>query len=75
MRKNGPHPWYDEVIRISLAGLELMMMSAGPYFRFNPSALFLVACGTAAGVDRVTQAFLAMKKFDTAELERAYKGL
>jgi hypothetical protein len=28
----------------------------------------------AARVERVTQAFLKMKKFDLAELERAYRG-
>jgi predicted 3-demethylubiquinone-9 3-methyltransferase (glyoxalase superfamily) len=30
--------------------------------------------GTKEQIDRVTQAFLPMKKFDLAELERAYKG-
>lgn len=30
--------------------------------------------GTPEQIDRVTQAFLQMKKFDVAELERAYKG-
>ena len=30
--------------------------------------------GTRAQVDRVTQAFLPMKKFDVAELEKAYEG-
>ena len=30
--------------------------------------------GTPEQIDRVTQAFLKMKKFDVAELERAYKG-
>jgi predicted 3-demethylubiquinone-9 3-methyltransferase (glyoxalase superfamily) len=42
-----------EILRIDLAGLELMMMSAGSYFRFNPSVSFLVACDTAAEVDRL----------------------
>jgi predicted 3-demethylubiquinone-9 3-methyltransferase (glyoxalase superfamily) len=30
--------------------------------------------GTREQVDRVTQAFLKMKKFDIEELKRAYKG-
>lgn len=42
-----------DILRIDLAGLELMMMSAGPYFRFNPSISMLVACETAAEVDRL----------------------
>ena len=42
-----------EILRISLAGFEMMMMSAGPYFRFNPSVSFLVACDSAAEVDRL----------------------
>lgn len=42
-----------EILRINLAGLEMMLMSAGPYFRFNPSISFLAACDTAAEVDRL----------------------
>jgi predicted 3-demethylubiquinone-9 3-methyltransferase (glyoxalase superfamily) len=42
-----------DILRINLAGFELMMMSAGPYFQFNPSVSFLVACDTAAEVDRL----------------------
>ncbi len=34
----------------------------------------MMANGTPEQLDRVTQAFLAMKKFDLAELERAYAG-
>jgi hypothetical protein len=30
--------------------------------------------GTREQIDRVTQAFLPMKKFDLAELQRAYEG-
>jgi hypothetical protein len=30
--------------------------------------------GTREQVDRVTQAFLPMKKFDLAELQKAYEG-
>lgn len=42
-----------DILRVNLAGLEMMMMSAGPYFKFNPSISFLVACDTAAEVDRL----------------------
>ena len=42
-----------EILKIRLAGLELMMMSAGPYFKFNPSVSFLVACDSAVEVDRL----------------------
>lgn len=31
--------------------------------------------GTASQIDRVTQAFLKMKKFDIAGLQKAYEGL
>lgn len=34
----------------------------------------MLAAGTAAQVGRVTQAFLQMKKFDLATLQRAYEG-
>jgi hypothetical protein len=30
--------------------------------------------GTREQIDRVTQAFLPMKKFDVAELQKAYEG-
>ncbi|HUW69601.1 MAG TPA: VOC family protein [bacterium] len=42
-----------DILRVNLAGLEMMMMSAGPYFKFNPSISFLVTCETAAEVDRL----------------------
>lgn len=42
-----------KILRIDLAGFEMMMMSAGPYFTFNPSVSLLVSCDTAAEVDRL----------------------
>jgi hypothetical protein len=33
-----------------------------------------VGCGDAAGAERVTMAFLQMKKFDIAALKRAFEG-
>ena len=34
----------------------------------------MMAKGTKEQIDRVTQAFLKMKKFDLAELQKAYEG-
>jgi hypothetical protein len=34
----------------------------------------MMANGTQEQIDRVTQAFLPMKKFDLAELQKAYEG-
>ena len=34
----------------------------------------MLAQGTKEQIDRVTQAFLKMKKFDLAELQKAYEG-
>lgn len=42
-----------ETIAIELAGTEIRMISAGPYFRFTPSASFTVNCADAAEVDRL----------------------
>lgn len=39
-----------------------------------PAALGKLMRGSTEQVDRVTQAFLKMKKFDIAELERVYEG-
>lgn len=40
-----------ETIVIELAGQEFILLSAGPYFKFNPSISFLVACATKEEVD------------------------
>jgi predicted 3-demethylubiquinone-9 3-methyltransferase (glyoxalase superfamily) len=48
----------------------------GVSWQITPTALDeLVSRGTQEQIDRVTQAFLQMKKFDIAELERAYAGV
>lgn len=45
----------------------------GVSWQITPAALHdMIANGTQEQVDRVTQAFLAMKKFDLAALEKAY---
>ena len=47
----------------------------GVSWQIVPSALDqMLSSGTREQIDRVTQAFLSMKKFDIAELQRAYEG-
>jgi predicted 3-demethylubiquinone-9 3-methyltransferase (glyoxalase superfamily) len=47
----------------------------GVSWQVSPSALGeMLTNGTREQIDRVTQAFLPMKKFDIAELQRAYEG-
>lgn len=40
-----------ETVSFELAGLEFMAISAGPYFKFNPSISFIIACKTKEEVD------------------------
>lgn len=42
-----------EMLTIALEGQEFMLLSAGPYFTFNPSVSFLVSCETKDEVDRL----------------------
>lgn len=42
-----------ETVTIELEGQEFMLLSGGPFFRFNPSISFLVACSTKEEVDRL----------------------
>lgn len=47
----------------------------GVAWQIQPDAMSdMMKNGTPEQIDRVTQAFLKMKKFDIAELERTYKG-
>jgi predicted 3-demethylubiquinone-9 3-methyltransferase (glyoxalase superfamily) len=45
-----------ETLAIELAGTEIRMISAGPYFRFTPAVSFLVSCADAAELDRLHSA-------------------
>ncbi len=109
-----------EIVTVELLGQEFTFMSAGPFFKFNESISFAVACETQEEIDyywgklsadpkaeqcgwlkdkygiswqivptilrkmqkdkdpkkveRVTEAFLKMKKFDIAALEKAFDG-
>ena len=40
-----------EVVSFQLAGMPFMAISAGPFFKFNPSVSFQIKCNTAAEVD------------------------
>lgn len=47
----------------------------GLSWQISPAALQeMMTKGTREQIDRVTQAFLPMKKFDIAELQRTYEG-
>ena len=46
-----------EVLVVELRGQEFQLISAGPYFKPNPSISFLVACESGAEVDRYWKAF------------------
>jgi predicted 3-demethylubiquinone-9 3-methyltransferase (glyoxalase superfamily) len=46
----------SEIVSFELAGQQFMAISAGPYFKFNPSMSFMVACSTAEEVDRKWEA-------------------
>ncbi|WP_292468201.1 VOC family protein [Methanolobus sp.] len=40
-----------EIVTIELAGQEFMLLSGGPFFKFNPTISFLIACDTKKEVD------------------------
>jgi predicted 3-demethylubiquinone-9 3-methyltransferase (glyoxalase superfamily) len=42
-----------EIVTAELAGQKFTLMSAGPYFKFNPSVSFLVACNTKREVESI----------------------
>ncbi len=47
-----------ELVSFELAGLEFMAISAGPYFKFNPSISLMVACETVEEVNTYWNALL-----------------
>ncbi len=52
-----PPPYSDaEIVVFELCGQEFNAISAGPYFKFNPTISLMVACFDAAEVDRLWQA-------------------
>ncbi|HYD35182.1 MAG TPA: VOC family protein [Vitreimonas sp.] len=42
-----------DILSIEIMGQEFMLISAGPYFKFNPSVSFLVSCKTKTEVDEL----------------------
>jgi len=49
-----PPPFSDaEIVNFELAGQQFMAISAGPYFKLNPSISLMVACSTAGEVDKL----------------------
>src|SRR5689334_4794460 len=48
-----------DVLTFELDGCNFMAISAGPYFKFNPSISLLVACDSAEEVDKL---WAALKK-------------
>lgn len=46
----------SEIVSFNLAGQSFMAISAGPYFKFNPSVSLLVACNSVEEVDTKWQA-------------------
>lgn len=52
-----PPPYGDaEIVSFELAGQQFMSISAGPYFKLNPSISLMVACSTSEEVDRMWEA-------------------
>lgn len=68
-----------ELIYLQLAGLELMLISAGPYFKFNPSISLLIACETpeeAQGYwDRLIEGGSVLMPFDAYAFSEKYGWL
>lgn len=46
----------SEIVSFELAGQQFMAISAGPYFKYNPSISLMVTCSTADDVDRIWNA-------------------
>jgi predicted 3-demethylubiquinone-9 3-methyltransferase (glyoxalase superfamily) len=52
-----PPPYGDaEIVSFELAGQQFMAISAGPYFKLNPSISLMVACATSEEVDKMWKA-------------------
>lgn len=51
--KNPPPFGDSEIVSFELAGLDFVALSAGPYFKLNPSISLMVTCPTAEGLDKL----------------------
>lgn len=57
--KNPPPLSESELVSFELAGQEFMTISAGPYFKLNPSVSLMVACFSTEEIDALWQALSA----------------
>ena len=52
-----PPPYNDsEIVGFELAGQEFVSISAGPYFKLNPTISLMVACSTSEELDKIWKA-------------------
>ena len=65
-----------EMITINLAGLPFMLMSAGPYFKINPSISFMIMCSSDEEVRHFYDKFIeggeALMPLDTYDFSPLY---
>ena len=65
-----------ETVTVKLAGQEFMLLSGGPFFKFNPTISFLVACGTKEEVDmlweKLSEDGTALMPLDTYPFSERY---
>ena len=72
MASGAPHLWFDKE---AIQAAEFLRFYVFGVPQIVPARLEqIMSEGTKEQVDRVTQAFLQMKKLDLAELEKAYQG-
>jgi predicted 3-demethylubiquinone-9 3-methyltransferase (glyoxalase superfamily) len=68
-----------DMLTIELLGQEFMLISAGPFFKFNPSVSFLVSCKTKEQVDGLWRGLLhegrALMKLDKYPFSERYGWL
>lgn len=68
-----------DVHTFTLMGQDFMSISAGPYFTFNPSTSFMVACSSIEEVDRLWHALIiggtALMPIDTYPFSKRYGWL
>lgn len=65
-----------DMLTISLAGQEFMLISAGPYFKFTPAVSFLVYCSTESRVDflyeKLTESGNVLMELDSYPFSKRY---
>lgn len=65
-----------DMLTISLAGQQFMLLSAGPYFKFTPAVSFLIACSTEDEVvslyERLTEGGSVLMELDAYPFSAKY---